>query len=138
NHARTPRATQGQRILSAAGDRRDDGDRLTVGHRRLESLEEPDVLVVEENVDEPPELSGVVEQALGEARVGGVEGLQGLADGGPVDRHLPGASGEVAQLGRDSDGHAHRAASLVGRRTPGWSAASWSTAASKAARVGSM
>ncbi len=62
---------------SAAGHRRDDGDGLALGHRGLEALEEADVLVGHEDVHEAAQRPGVVEQAVGETGVGGVEVLRG-------------------------------------------------------------
>ena len=51
---------------SAAGDGRDDGDGLAVGHRGVEALEEPHVVVGDEDVDEPTQAALIVEEALGE------------------------------------------------------------------------
>ena len=64
----------------------DDG--LAVGHRGGQRLEEADVVVGHEHVDEPAQAALVVEDALGEARVGGLQRGEDLADGGAVDGDL--------------------------------------------------
>src|SRR5579871_4201265 len=71
---------------SAAGDGGDDRDDLAGAHLGVDAVEEPDVLLVHEDVDEPAERAGLVEQPVLEARMGGVERLQCLADGRALDR----------------------------------------------------
>src|SRR3984957_6794800 len=137
NQPRRARRARCRAAESAASDGRDDRDGLAGGPRGGQPVEEADVLVGEEDVDEPAELAGVVEEALGETGVAGVEGLQRLADRRPVDLDLAGAGGQGAQLGGDADGHAHRAgSSVIGKWWSGSSAPS--TAAWKASRVGSI
>ena len=63
---------------SASGDGGDDGEGLAVGHRGVETLEEADVLVGQEDVHEAAQRPGLVEKAVGEAGMGGVEVLQDL------------------------------------------------------------
>src|SRR4051794_10928966 len=59
-------------LISASRHRRDDGQLVAVLDRRVQRLQEADVLVVEVDVHELPELA-VVEQARGERRVLGSE-----------------------------------------------------------------
>ena len=53
-----------------------------------------------------------------EAGVGHVQGLEGLADGRPLDLDLADASGQGAQLGGYADFDAHRVGSSVRWWTP--------------------
>ena len=76
-------------------------------------VEEADVLVGQEDVDEAAQLRRVVEQALGEARVGGVEGLRTSPTVAPSTVDLAGAAGQGAQLGGDADGSRSSGAPLV-------------------------
>ena len=62
---------------SAAGHRGDDRDGLAVGHRRVEPLEEADVVVGHEDVHEAAQAAVVVEQAVGEAGVRRPRGSRG-------------------------------------------------------------
>jgi AcrR family transcriptional regulator len=73
--ARTARAR-----CSASGDRRDDGQGLAIGYRGGQTVEEANVLVGEEDIDEPTEAAVFVEEAVTETGVGGVQRLQHLAD----------------------------------------------------------
>ena len=75
-----PKRSGGWRRSSAAGDGGDDRDRLAVGHRRVEALEVAHVVVGHEHVDEAAQAALVVEQAVVEAGVGGVEAGQHLAE----------------------------------------------------------
>src|SRR5436309_9428747 len=50
-------------------DRGNDRDLVAVLQRRLLGLEEPDVLLVDVDIDEAPQLPGLVEQAVLQARV---------------------------------------------------------------------
>ena len=74
----------------------------------VEALEEADVVVRDEHVDEAAESALVVEDPLGEPRVGGLEAREDLTDGGALDRDLGRAPGEGAEGGGHSDGDAHR------------------------------
>src|SRR5687767_12090300 len=89
---------------SAAGDGGDDADGLTRLDGCVEAVGEAHVLVGDEHVDEPAEAAGVVEEAGGEAGVGGLQRLEDLADGGAVDVDLGCTAREGAQLGGDTDG----------------------------------
>ena len=124
-----PTAVAPVRAESAAGDGGDDGQRLPVGHRRLEALEEAHVLVGQEDVDEPAQRPVLVEQPVAEPGVGRLERLEHLAHGGAVDGHFARPAGQGAQLRRDADGDAHLGASM---------SALTSTAAENASMVGSM
>src|SRR5262249_9334091 len=63
---------------AASSDGRNDRQLVARLHRRVEVLEEPDVLAVHEDVDETPYLAGLVADALPDAGVAPVEiGQQG-------------------------------------------------------------
>ena len=53
--------------------------------RRVDALQEADVLVGEEHVDEAAQPAGLVEEALGETGVRALERLQRLGDGRRLD-----------------------------------------------------
>ena len=88
---------------SAAGHRRQQQQRVALAHGRLAHLEVADVGLVDEHVDEPVDLAGVVEELRGEVRVLGDERVQHLADcrARHVEQLL--AAGRGAEDGRDSD-----------------------------------
>src|SRR5712692_7066586 len=64
----------------ASGDGRHDGDFVIIGHLRLESRPKPDVFIIEVHVHELAELAVVVEQAVLEAGVALVEGVDRRPD----------------------------------------------------------
>ena len=99
NHLRQTHAT--------SGDGRDNRDRLAVPYRCAEPLEEPDVLVGDEHVHEPAEIAVLLEESVGEARVGRIESGENLAHGRAVELKLAGPPGEWPQLGRDAYRRAH-------------------------------
>src|SRR6185295_11175579 len=94
------------RSLAAAGDGRDDGDLVRVLDRRLQVLEEADVLVVGEDVHEAPDLAALVADALldpGELRF---EAGDEITDGGARGRDLFLAVRQLAQRsGNPNRGH---------------------------------
>jgi amidase len=92
---------------SAARDRGEDGHGLAVGHGRLEPVEEAHVVVGHEHVHEPAQGALLVEEAIGEAGVGGVERLEHLGHGGPLHLDGGGAAGERAEGRGDAHGHGH-------------------------------
>ena len=53
----------------AAGYRGNDSHRPPFGHRRVKAVEEPDVVVADEDVDKPAQLAGLVEDAIAETGV---------------------------------------------------------------------
>src|SRR5690348_4348191 len=63
------RATGTISWLTAAGDRRDDGDVVAILYLRVELIEEADVVAVQIDVDEAAQLALVVEQALAHPRM---------------------------------------------------------------------
>src|ERR1700689_2073165 len=107
-----------------AGHGRDDGDDLALADRRVQAVEKADVLVGQKDVHEPAQLATLVEQALGEARVPRIEGVEHLADGGAVHGHLAGPTGERPQLGRDPHADAHRSSPRSKSAPRAWSKAS--------------
>ena len=94
---------------SATCDGGQDRHRVTVGDRGVQPAGEPDVLVVDVDVDEAVQLAVVVHEPVGDAGVVGLEvgddGLQRVAVG--VDALL--AAGVGAQDGRDETITAHGA-----------------------------
>src|SRR2546423_15369443 len=97
----------------AAGDGGDDADDLTRGDRRLEVLQEADVLVGDEHVDEAAEAAAVVEDPLAEAGVRDVERLQDRGDRRALDARLRCAAGERTQLRGDPNRDGHHCSSTV-------------------------
>jgi hypothetical protein len=73
---------------SASGDGLHDRDGGAVGHRGVEPVHEPDVVVVDEHVDVADQGSAVVEELVGEPRVLALEGREHLADGAALDIDL--------------------------------------------------
>src|SRR5258708_31845912 len=94
-----------------ARDGRHDRDLVRLVQRRVQTLAQPDVLVVQEEVDELSRLAAVVEQPSLEAREAGVE----LVDRGPQVGGLHGDGGltgaQAAQRTGDSE-HGHFANSF--------------------------
>ena len=89
---------------------------LTVGpsvERRVDALQEADVLVGDEHVDEAAQLALVVEEALGEAGVLRVERLQHLGDGAASTCTSAAPPERLAQLRGDADGDGHRARQVL-------------------------
>src|SRR3954471_22782782 len=87
---------------SAARDRRQDRQLAAVGHRRLQAVEEADVLAAEVDVDEPAQVAVRVE-ALAQLLVRAKDGLQRVADRGALGLDGGGAARGVAQLRRELD-----------------------------------
>ena len=69
----------------AAGDRRDDAQRVAGLHRRLLAIEVADVFVVQVDVDEAAQLALVVVEVLLQPFVSRRQLSEQLADGGAVD-----------------------------------------------------
>ena len=86
---------------SAAGDCRDDADFIAVFDRRLLIFKKSDVLFVDVNIDEPPHCPGVIEQALLDARIAGLQLGDGRADGPGVDLNEFLVIGQFAEWSRD-------------------------------------
>src|SRR5262249_56294688 len=63
-----------------ASDRRDDGDLVTVLEQALPPLEEPDVFLVHVDVDELPEVPGLVAEPLADPGKLPLEVVDDLAD----------------------------------------------------------
>src|SRR5579859_7819601 len=98
----------------AAGHGGQDGHRVAVLDRSLQPVQEPDVLVVQVDVDEPAQAL-VVDQPLAQAAVLAFQVSQQLVEGGSVSLDLLGPVGVGAQDGRDAnlDGHERRSLSPV-------------------------
>ena len=50
-------------LAQAAGDGRNDGENITIFDLRIQSLEMANIFVVQEDIDEPPQLSLVIANA---------------------------------------------------------------------------
>src|SRR5690349_5235479 len=106
--------------MSAAGDRRNDGDTGAVGGRGLQPLLEADVVVVDVDVHEAAQLALVVQHPGGDAGVVLLQALDDLGEGRALGGDLGLATRVGAQDGGDANGHAHarpasRKESRVGR-----------------------
>src|SRR5437660_1146426 len=96
---------------SATGDGGDDADGGAVRGRRLQTVGEADVVLADIHVDEPPQLSVVVEHARPDPGVLRVELVEQLGQRGrPVHRDLGLAARQRAQDGRHPHRDAHRPA----------------------------
>src|SRR3989344_4142971 len=73
--------------LNAARDGRDDAHFGVVGHLGLGAFLEADVFAVDENIDEPPHLAGLVADALADAGIIFFEVCQALFDGRALGVH---------------------------------------------------
>src|SRR6478752_6605447 len=102
---------------SAAGDRGQHDDLVAVAEPGLEAAEEPDVLVVDVDVDEPAQVAAV-EQPVLEPGVVALQVVDQRAQVGALAAHRLLAVGVGAQDGRDADLDGHQAELLGG---------SWST-----------
>ena len=76
-------------LMRHPGHGGDDAHDLAGRDRRVEVLQEADVLVGDEDVDEAPQRTRLVEDALAEPGVRGVELLQHVGDGSAFDRRPP-------------------------------------------------
>src|SRR3989454_412292 len=96
--ARTARAgSMGMAALAASRDRRDDRQLVARLERRLEVLQEADVLAVDEDVHEAPHLSGLVTDALLQARVAPLEIVHECGHRRPLRLDPPGAPRVLAE-----------------------------------------
>lgn len=95
------------RLASAAGDGGDDGDGDAVGDLRLETVEVPHVVVVDEHVHELVESAVVVEQAVGETGVLRIEPGDHVGERARLDLDQLVAARHRTQGGGDSNGDSH-------------------------------
>src|SRR4051812_28918612 len=110
----------GYRTGSAAGDRRNDRDAGAVRHGGGETLGKADIVIVDIDVHETTEFSGLVENPGGNTRMILFERLDHRGQRVALGRDLGLAAGVGAQDGGDSDGSTHarpasRNAATVGR-----------------------
>src|SRR2546421_12521823 len=98
--------------LPAAGDSGDDGQVVVLADRGLQPLTEPDVGVVQVDVDDLAQLSAAVVEAIAKTGIAGLEIVERLGDGAAVHLDLGLALGEPAQRSGHPDGDCH-----VRRRT---------------------
>src|SRR6056297_1290983 len=92
--------------MSAAGHRRQDRDRIPVGHLGTKTIEKADVFVIEVDVHEPTQ-AGLIDETVGDPRVAGVKVRHQLLQRSALrgDDFL--ASGVRAQDGGDAYFHGH-------------------------------
>ena len=95
------------RLRTTPGHGRDDADLRALGSRRLQRLEEPDVVVADVDVHEPPDRALLVEHPRLDPAVVRLEVVEHLGQGRPVGGHLGLAAGVGAQDGGDPDADAH-------------------------------
>src|SRR4051794_22253910 len=103
-------SSESNRIASASSDGREDRHRVAVAELGLEAAEEPDVLVVEVDVDEPAQRTLVVDQPATQPGVLAGEVVQQRLEGVALALDLLLVGGQWAQDGRDADlnGHGER------------------------------
>src|SRR5712691_1810568 len=127
-------ALVGHNLRRAARHRGDDRNPRSRRHLRVESLRETHVFVAHVNIDEPAQFAAVVDDPAGQARVGGVQAVDDLAEGPLCRGHLRRAAGVGPQDGGDANLHCHDIASWNASRV-GLIGAGTSTAAMTASRV---
>src|SRR5947209_7893567 len=91
----------------AAGDRRYDLDLVARLDGSLLALQEPNVLAVDEEIDEVSQLAGIGVEVRLERRVAGGQRGERLADRRPLDRHRPLLLGVAAQRQGQLDRNGH-------------------------------
>src|SRR5437763_9462220 len=116
---------------SAAGDRGEDRHLVAVGHWRVETVQETDVLAADVDVDEPAQ-PAILGDAAAQLAVAVVKGVEHLADGLAVDARRRLAVGGGSELGWDLDRDCHGAQCYHATAT------TRSAASSKDSRVGSI
>src|SRR5258708_15235056 len=84
-------------LPAAAGDRRDNRDRVGGRQRRLVLVQVPYVLVVDVYIDEAAQLSFVREEVLLQCRVGGRQGGERFGDGAAGHSHRSVPAVELAK-----------------------------------------
>jgi len=92
---------------ATSGNRGDDRYLVALGDGGVEALGEADIGVIDIDVDELPQASGVVIQAIVEARIGCIEVGEHGTDGAAIDAHLGIAGGEPAEWTRNADCGCH-------------------------------
>src|SRR5712692_11584900 len=93
--------------LPASRDRWHDGDLVALLQRGLGALEEPDVLLVDVDIDEAPDLPAVLHQPLLEARVLALEVQDYVVHGVARGLDLGRALGHAAKRRWDSNHNGH-------------------------------
>src|SRR5262245_8476357 len=94
--------------LTSSGDGRHDRHLVAVLEPGLVALEEADVLLVDVDVDEPPELSRLVQQALAEARELPLEVADDVGDAAARGLHLGAALRKGAERCGNPYQHGHQ------------------------------
>src|SRR5262245_38514838 len=93
---------------AASRDGGDDRDRIAFLEGGRSALEEPHVLVVDVEVDEPAQLALLVHEPLAQARELAFQVLHHVVDGLALDRHLGVSLADRPQGGGNSNDDGHR------------------------------
>ena len=93
--------------MLASSDGRNDADLVAVFNGSGFFLLEADVFIVDEDIHETANIALLVADSLNEARVGGVEGIENVADVGSGDFNDFLIAGEFAQRRWDADLDGH-------------------------------
>src|SRR5215217_407458 len=107
------------RISLSPGDGREDRDHVAVRQLGVQRAQEPDVLVVDVDVDEAVQGAVLIEQRPGDPRVAAVEVAEQVADGVAVGRDGLLAAGVLAQDRRDTDFNGHQGLLKAARSSGG-------------------
>ena len=92
---------------SYPGDRRDDTDFVALFDGGVLVFEETDIFIVEEDVDEAPDIALFVTDALSEAGIGFIEAIEDLGDCFAVGGNDFFFSSEFTEGCRDANGCGH-------------------------------
>src|ERR1700726_3512855 len=102
------RRSSGRSAATAtSGNGGDDRYLVALGDGGFEALGEADIGVIDIDVDELPQTSGIVVETIVEARIGGIEVAEHRSDGVTLDAHLGVAAGEPAEGSRNANGGCH-------------------------------
>src|SRR6266540_3097644 len=89
--------------MSTSGDGGDDADFVAVLYGGVEVLEEPDVFLVDVNVDEAPKGAGVVKQPFFDAGKAALQVGKSVSDSAGFDVNQLFVVGELSQRRGDAD-----------------------------------
>src|SRR5512132_1361460 len=112
-------ARSSYRTVLSPGHGREDGDHVAVGQLGVQGAQEPDVLVVDVDVDEAVQGAVAGQQRPGDPGVAPVQVADQVADGVAVGGHGLLAAGVLAQDRRDADFNGHQGLLVEDRGTRG-------------------
>ena len=93
------------RTVSTAGDRGDDENCLSLFNASSQAIREPDVVIVDEEVDVAPHPTLLVEHACFEPRMRSLQRGDDLPDSRALHLHAVAAAGQGAELRRNAHDH---------------------------------